>query len=252
MEILLFSSGIDSFLADYILTKQGRQFNRVYFNLNGKYNSIELAFLVQLYGFKGYFNVLRHINIEGLEDPETLHVPNRNLLMATAAAGKYNADRIWINGVKDDRAPDQGKEFYAKASEVISLIMGKEVIVDSPLINKEKAEWCKQFVDDGNGVDSLLSNTYSCFSDKVADNSAFKYQGLNGELSKEIYSAGCWACPACFRKACALAYVDIYIPFKNDGLVRTYKDKINRDDHPVRHESIQKYLNFLGEISERI
>ncbi|MCK5020540.1 MAG: 7-cyano-7-deazaguanine synthase [Candidatus Peribacteraceae bacterium] len=249
MKILLFSSGIDSFLADYVLTKQGKQFSRIYYNLNGIYNSIELAFLVQLYGFKGYFNVARHLNIDGLEDPDTLNVPNRNLLLATAVAGKYNADRVWINGVKDDRSTDQGSEFYTKASDILSFTMGTDIVVDSPLIEKEKAEWCKIFVEDGNNPETLLSNTYSCFSDTVTENHGFKYFDVNRKESKEIYSAGCWACSACFRKASALAYVDIYIPFQNDGLVQDYKDKVNRDDHPVRHESIQKYIKFLEEIN---
>lgn len=247
MNVLCFSSGLDSFLADFILTEHGIEYKRVYANLNGMYSYNEIEFMESIYD-EDYFDIINNLNINDFEDIDSAYVPNRNLLLTTLISSNYNADVIYLNGVADDRVSDQGKDFYKLNSDILSLTSGKKVEVKSILINKEKTDLCKEYVKHygiKRGVD-LITQTLSCFSQEWNHNDINIYIKENNKykLYKQDFMIGCLQCPACFRKLSALAGAGIYVEFNNYEMIMNYCGSVNKNDYPSRHEAIKKYTEF--------
>lgn len=261
----LFTPGLDSYLANYFLTKQEEEgkieLKRVYFNLDSKYSHLELDFLRQFYSddsgmFLDFVEVLEHLKIRELEEDDA-HVPNRNLLLVTLAAAKHDPDIIYINGMKDDRVSDNKKEFFEKVSEVLSMSMEKEIVVTSLFWEKEKTEAITEFIDDGGPRFDLVLKTYSCFDKIVNRENVMLYEYNNGTFHSKpgeipntyntlgtfpIY--GCRACPACYRRFCALTAANVFIPFLDFDMTQQYKTKIDENKHPHRFTSVQSFSHF--------
>lgn len=256
MDILLFTSGLDSFLANWALERRKAKFRRVYFDLRGVYNKHELSFLHSLYSGE-YFNVEKCLEIGQFENVYTAHVPNRNLLLVTLAHSIYSPDHIWINGVKDDRVSDNDGPFYEMASKLLYKTRKNPISVGSPLSRKEKATWCQEYAnavekpgEGDNNKYELLTATYSCFSSSwyIQDLPIYKYLGEgNYEIVGKMPVAGCLKCPACYRRLCALTHANIFVPFDNLPLAFEYVNKINETIHPARKFSAMRYSEFLNQ-----
>ena len=247
MDILCFTPGLDSFLADNILKEQGKEYKRVYINLNGMYSYNELEFMESIYD-EDYFDIIHNLNINNFENKESAHVPNRNLLITTLISSKYNADNIYLNGVLDDRVSDQGNNFYKLNSEILSMTSGKKVEVKSILINREKTDLCKDYVElygIEKGID-LVTQTLSCFSNEWRFNDIDIYVKENNKykLFKKDFMIGCGICPACFRKLSALSGSNIYVEFKNYEMILKYLGSVDKNEFPSRYESVRKYTEF--------
>jgi 7-cyano-7-deazaguanine synthase len=210
--ILLFSGGIDSYVAYHFLGKP----QTLYFDLNGMYSAKELEVVKFLIPET---IVERCISFKDREDPISAYVPYRNLHLALLA-NKYD-DTIVIAGVKDDRVNDKNSKIFIQFSNLMSEMMGRPINVVSPFWDMTKDEVVKWFLSSGGTKEELLC-TISCYSPERT----------------ELY---CGKCPACFRKWCALATNGIYdLDFTNDELMWQYyvdaKEGVKYDPH--RNENI--------------
>ncbi len=195
--ILLFSGGIDSFVAYHYLNKP----QTVYFDLHTRYAEKEKLVVKKLIPSTIIDNSL---NLHDREYGDKAYVPFRNLLLACQAA-KYS-DSIVIAGVADDQVSDKNEEIFHSFSMLLSKLENKNIVVWSPFWKFTKEKVVKWYVD--NIGDDLLLETVSCYS-----------------ASNEIY---CGACPSCFRKWCALRANGYDLKFHNDVLMQQYyADAVN-------------------------
>jgi 7-cyano-7-deazaguanine synthase len=194
-KILLFGGGIDSYVAYHYLKKP----QTVYFNLGHKYAQKERIKVQQLIPTT---IIDRSIYLGDIEQKDS-HILYRNLFLVLLASAKYS-DNIYLCGVKDDRVEDNNKDFYARASELMSLLSGRKITVSSPFIDMTKDEVVKLYLKHYGTTDDLLA-TYSCFS--------------------EIEMNYCGKCPACFRKWIVLRNNGLKIDFYNEELIEEYRQK---------------------------
>lgn len=197
--ILLFSGGIDSFVAYHYLGKP----QTVYFNLHTKYSDKELKVVKSLIPDTSIEDC---INFESREEAGTAFVPYRNLHLALLA-NKYS-DTIVIAGLKDDMVNDKNEVVFLQFSRLMSDMMGRTITVTSPFWDMTKADVVRWYLHNGGTKEQLLQ-TISCYSEEDT-----------------IY---CGKCPACFRKWNALQYNGVTdLSFTNDDLMRKYfEDAVN-------------------------
>lgn len=259
--VLLFTPGVDSYLSNYFFRSMVKSkisnkitLNRVYFELDTIYADNERFFLEKKYK-PGYIDYDFRLHMGDLEESNA-HVPNRNLLLTTLAQAKYDADVVYISGVKDDRTEDNDCIFRKMASNILSHMANKEVKVVSILEDKEKSEWVKDWVDSSphNNPLSLYLNTYSCFTNFDIENNN-QTDLYKKENNKYVYigqypKLGCEKCPACYRRGCVLTAANIYVPYfdklYNDKYVGTaWSDKNFQKKYPNRCKTINEYNRFL-------
>lgn len=193
--ILLFSGGLDSYIAYHYLNKP----QTLYFNLNTRYSAKELVVVKKLIPSTIIENC---IDFQSREEKYSAFVPYRNLHLALLA-NKYS-DTIVIAGVKDDNVNDKNQTIFEEFSRLMTKMMDKEIKVISPFWNATKVDIIKWFIQHGGTKEKLLS-TISCYSEEDT-----------------LY---CGACPACFRKWCALRAIGIdTLEFTNESLMRKYFD----------------------------
>jgi len=258
-EVMLFTPGLDSFLANFILKNDNRNFDRVYFDLGCKYSDLEIMFLERIYE-KGYVRIDGRVFLGDME-LDNYYVPNRNLILCTLAQSVFNADVIYLNGVKCDRVSDNNLMFRKQTSRLLSRVSEKPIIVKSALSSKEKYTWCEFYTNkvknDFNKRMELVINTFSCFSDNRMDIfntvDVFEYSQESDEyiLKDEVRYPGCLNCDACFRKVCALTGANLYIDIKDPDRFRKKfiplitSNKYFKKRYPARTKSIKQYLAFL-------
>lgn len=194
--ILLFSGGIDSYIAYHYLGKPPT----LYFNLNTRYSIKEMRVVKRLIPDT---IIEKCIDFKDKEDPITAFIPYRNLHLALLA-NQYS-DTIVIAGVKDDRVNDKNEVVFQKFSKLMSDMTNKKIMVMSPFWGSTKEQIVGWYLKNG-GIKEALLSTISCYS------------------SEDILFCG--KCPACFRKWCALKAngIDDLI-FTNDKLMWNYYDK---------------------------
>lgn len=190
-QILLFSGGIDSFVAYHFLGYP----QTLYFNLRNQYAEKEMAVVKQLIPDTIIDDSL---NLSNSEDPVTGYIPFRNLLVACRAV-QYS-DNIVIAGVADDRVSDKNENIFMKFSSIMSEMEGRDIRVHSPFWTMTKAEVVKWYLDKV-GQRQTLFSTVSCYDPS---------------------SRYCGRCPACFRKWLALWTNNICWDFEDYGLMHRY------------------------------
>lgn len=263
--VLLFSPGLDSYLANNILSnRKDIELHRIYFDCC-KYSINEICFMEERYqtevGPTGFVNnnpevrIYKDYEFRGIEQEDS-HIPNRNLMFVTAASSlNPDADEIYINSMKDDRALDSGRNMFENYSPILSESVGHKVEVKSLFWNKEKATAVYEYLTNENVGLDLLMHTYSCFDrgfyreqlpiynclDTVSGN-MYIYQG-------SFFVCGCMSCPACFRRVCALTAANIYVPFKNKELAENYRYTVDQKAYPERYLTIKNYLEFLDNVN---
>lgn len=192
--ILLFSGGIDSFVAYHYL---GRP-QTVYFDLGTPYTQKEIKVIQELIPETIIDNSL---NLGSRQIGDKAYVPFRNLYLAMLAV-KYD-DTIVIAGVKDDDVSDKNEQIFKKFSNLLSELEDRPIQVISPFWNMTKEDIVAWFLKDH--VYENLLRTVSCYSKEDT-----------------IY---CGKCPSCFRKWCALKANKIDLGFYNKSLVKEYYEK---------------------------
>lgn len=232
--VQLFSPGLDSFMAYYFLKSSitKSEVKRVYFDLNCRYSKYEVEFLKRYYTSEEVEIISNVIDL-GKYEREDAYIPNRNLLLVSLAQGIFDADIIYLNGVKDDRVSDNTSIFRKTLSEHLSIIAEKEIQVKSVFENYEKSQAVREYIEtiDNNPID-LLTKTFSCYNKELyleENLSYFKKNNSNIEAyleSGKIDLYGCLECPACYRRLCALTYADIYVPFFDYKISKKYFNEV--------------------------
>jgi len=213
--ILLFSGGIDSFVAWHYLNKP----KTVYFNLRSRYSEKELQVIKSI---NPEIIIDESLNLNDREIGEKAYIPFRNLLLA-AQAVKYS-DTVVIAGVKDDVVSDKNELIFQETSDILSKLEGREILVMSPFWRMTKEQVVKWFLSNG-GTEQEILSTVSCYD-------------------PDPNVTYCGNCPSCFRKWNALRSNGIDIKFYNERLMREYYNKaIDRIYIPERNLSIIREID---------
>jgi 7-cyano-7-deazaguanine synthase in queuosine biosynthesis len=211
-EVLLFSGGIDSYVAWHYLKKP----KTVYFDLGTPYSSREAQAVLQLVP-----NTVidRSLVLGDRQAGINAYIPYRNLFLAMLAS-KYG-DKIWIAGLKDDMVSDKTPAAFFAMESCLNFIDKKKVVIDSPFWNTTKSQVVEWYINQALDKNELLK-TISCYNDKEQTNY-------------------CGTCPSCFRKWNALRENGIDIEFYNPKLMQEYiQSAENLKYDPERNLSIVK------------
>jgi len=210
--ILLFSGGIDSYVAWHYLNKPPT----VYFDLGTPYSQKEINVIQKLIP-----NTIidTSLNLGDRQIGEKAYVPFRNLYLAMLAV-KYS-DVIVIAGLKDDDVSDKNEKIFIKFSELLSEMENRAIIVISPFWNMTKEEVIKWYL--AFHTSENLHKTISCYSNEPTNY--------------------CGKCPSCFRKWCALRSNGIKLSFFNQSLMKEYLIKAEAGHYiPERNNQIIKLV----------
>jgi 7-cyano-7-deazaguanine synthase in queuosine biosynthesis len=205
--ILLFSGGIDSYIAWHYLKHP----QTVYFNLKTPYSDKEIKVIKELIPSTIIDNSL---NLSDRQIGMNAYIPFRNLYLAMLAY-KYDKDII-IAGVKDDDVSDKNEPIFEQFSCLLSKLENRTISVRSPFWNSTKEDIVKWFLEKFPDKEKQLLRTVSCYSEEDT-----------------LY---CGHCPSCFRKWCALKSNGIDIPFYNVKLMIDYEQKA-RTGHYIRERN---------------
>jgi len=212
--ILLFSGGIDSYVAYHYLNKP----KTVYFNLNSRYSEKEIPVVKKLIPST---IIEKNLDLREREQASAI-IPYRNLHLALLA--NHYSDTIVIAGLKDDVAEDKNQTIFKHFSDLMSKMGHRQIKVMSPFWHLTKAEIVGWFLKNGGTKEQLLS-TISCYSE-----------------TSLLY---CGTCAACFRKWCALQANGITeLEFKNDALMKEYYHKALNGTHYDRSRN----LNIIKQV----
>ena len=191
--ILLFSGGIDSYIAWHYLGKPPT----LYFGLNSRYSERELITIRELVP-KTILDI--SLDLRSREQGEKAYIPFRNLLLAAQAV--HYSDNIIIAGVKDDMVRDKNEKAFEAMSSILSELEQRHITITSPFWEMTKEQIVKWYIDNvGPGTDLL--QTFSCYKRKAEKNY-------------------CAQCPACFRKWNALWRNGVELVFEGKELMQEY------------------------------
>ena len=215
--ILLFSGGIDSFVAYHYLKKP----KTLYFDIGSRYTNLEITHIKKMIPET---IIDTSIHLGDTEHGDKAYIPFRNLFLALKAA-KYS-NTIVIAGLKDDMVSDKNKQVFKKFSDLMSEMEGRQIDVVSPFWDMTKYDVVKWYKDTIDETGNSLLDTISCYSGT---------------------SSYCGKCPACFRKWCVLKANDIDIsPFLNKELIQEYVTSAEENKYdPLRNEIILTHAKKL-------
>lgn len=213
--ILLFSGGVDSFIAYYYLGKP----KTLYLDLSTPYTDKEIEFVRRIAPDTIFDNNLQYLG--ETQQGEKAYIPFRNMLMAAEAA-RYD-DQIVIAGLKDDKVSDKNEGIFKKFSDIFSEMEGRRIRVVSPFWRFTKSDIVRWFLLEGGSSDDLLA-TVSCYSPEP-DNY-------------------CGRCSCCFRKWIALRSNGIDLGFYNEPLMDEYYESAKNDKYiPERNVAIMREID---------
>ena len=137
-------------------------------------------------------NALTHSHIEiraqgALKDLPSTFVPGRNALfltLAAAAAVAKGYSEIVIGVCQTDYSgyPDCRQDFIESMQQSLSLAMGQNILIRTPLMSLTKAETF-QLAKDLGVLESVIEDSHTCYAGNRKDRHPWGY--------------GCGTCPAC-------------------------------------------------------
>ena len=207
--ILLFSGGIDSFVAYYFLGKP----KTLYFDLKNRYSEKEKKVIKRLIPTTIIDDTLNLGDIE----KKNANIPFRNLFLAMKASAKY-ADKVYIVGIKDDKVSDKNKKIFKTFSDLLSKLEGRKIEILSPFWEMSKKEILIWYLERGLSKETLLK-TISCYSS--SKNTTY-----------------CGKCACCFRKWVALYSIGIKLPFYNKKLINVYRKRCQNNYYTKERNKI--------------
>jgi len=202
--VLMFSGGLDSLIAWYYLNKP----KVVHAYLGHRYGAAEYLATMRLAKKLGMDLVMERRLFLGDKETPDAYIPMRNLFLATL--GALHGDTIYMVFQKGEQAlPDRSPRFLAMASELLTFLNGRPIVVDSPFLEMTKSAMIKWYLDHGHPED-VLYESFSCFDTNVR--------------------GACGQCAACFRR---------WIAFKNNGLPLEFRVDI------TKWSGIQEYIRKI-------
>lgn len=233
-KVLLFSGGIDSYIAWHYLGKP----KTVYFDLGTPYSDYEIRVIKELIP-KTIIDRSLNLSLRQVPDSVAAHVPMRNLYLAMLAC--HYGDEIIICGLEDDDILDKTPEAFKEMSILLSNLNDKIIQVTSPFWNMTKVsivDWYLKYCGDS----TKLLKTISCYTPQ-------KQAGVD-------IKRYCGQCRCCFRKWNALWANGIRTPFFNLTLMKEYLIKARNNTYVLARnisimnsveEFIREYkLSHLG------
>ena len=209
--VLLFSGGIDSFVAYHFIRKElQKEVVPVYFDLGAPYNPREIRVVKSLLPET---IIDTSLSVGDTQRGQNAFIPYRNLLLACMAR-KYG-DNIWIAGLKDDMVEDKNPDAFNAMNECMNYISKPEdhARLRSPFWGATKEQvvrwWCNNFPNERNKI----LETISCYD---------PYEPTNY----------CGRCPSCLRKFFALRNNGFNIEFYNQSLFNEYISRAERRYYP--------------------
>ena len=207
--VLMYSGGLDSLIAYYFLKwRDGKAPLCVYASLGHKYEGKEKQAMARIYNMGGPAYVIDDtLNLGKWEEPNA-NIPQRNMFLAMV--GAYYGDEIYLVCQKGEQdIPDRSPKFFEESSKMISLLNGKEIVVNPVFGDYTKTEMVRWFIREGFDID-VLKESVSCYS---------------GEGGKQ-----CGKCSSCFRR-----WVSMFL----NGVEEEY------ESNPWEWEGIAGYLERI-------
>lgn len=183
--VILFSGGMDSLIAwEYL----GRP-DRLYVRLGHRYEAEEYEVVKRFIAKnQGKINVLDLRSVGGSFEEDDATIPLRNMYLVMLAANMGYSNIYLVAQKEEQSIPDRSKRFFEDASRTLTFLMGREITVSTPFLDKDKVEMVRWYIDNLKNMESL-EDTWACYSPVRA-----------GLLKREP----CGNCPACFRRFNAL------------------------------------------------
>ena len=184
--ILLFSGGLDSWIAYHYLDKP----KTLYCDLGHRYAAHELEMVERLIP-----NTIIDIrlNLADWEEKDA-NIPLRNAFLIMIAS-KYDRDVVLVVQRGEMNIPDRSVHFFNQFGEWLSFLWQDKSTISTPFFHMTKTQMVEWYLSKGLPKDELLS-TRSCYSP--------------GDLP-------CGACAACFRR---------WVAFTNNDLSEEYANPI--------------------------
>ena len=217
--ILLFSGGLDSFIAYHFLGKP----KCVYFDIGLPICKEEIRVIREL-GIPVIIDT--SVNLADREvEGDSKFIPGRNLYYALLAC-KYG-DEIYMAGLRDDVVNDKNEPIFQEFSRILSVMYDRTIKVLSPFWDMTKADIVKWYLEEVGDIESLIK-TGSCY-----------------DLTDGNY---CGKCRCCFRKWVALWINGIKLPFYNRNLIAEYFKKARAGVYDKQRnqniiKTVRGYLN---------
>ena len=218
MEVLLFSAGMDSYIAWEILKRP----QTLYVNLNHKYANQELNRVKNLVPS----TIIHDLDLSQFEKDDA-EIPLRNLYLCMRAAN-LGYDKIWLIVQKDEMSiPDRKMKFFKHTEKLLSNLMEKDIEIDTPFKKMDKTEMVEKYVKGGFDIEKL-KQTWACYYPEK-DNP-------------------CGNCPACFRRFVAMKLNNIHEDWHdkiyNSQIAETYRNKaLSKYYSSRRNKKILEALN---------
>jgi len=219
-EVLLYSGGVDSFIAYWYLNRPPVLF----VDLGLKSNVLEKEAVWE--ASRKYSMNLTIVSLPLIWVPvmSEMELPCRNMYLVLA--GSHFADRIWLIVQRGElNLSDRSPTFMVMASEMLTQLWnGTKKEVCSPFVDRTKVEMVQWYVDNVGTVDELDQSTICCYRGKVF----------------------CGECSACFRKWVALRlngggrqYDELIV---KGGLLEQYTKRAEERDPKLGTERIEEIL----------
>jgi 7-cyano-7-deazaguanine synthase in queuosine biosynthesis len=218
--ILLFSGGLDSFIAYHYLNKP----KTLYVNLGHRYAVHEIEVVRKLVPDTAIDN---RLNLAEFERRDA-NIPLRNVLLVSVAS-YYDKDVVLVVQKGEMNIPDRSPYFFNEYARFLTCMWGDRVTLTTPFFNMTKTEMVRWYMNNVKIQDSLLS-TRSCYS--------------AGDLP-------CGNCSACFRRWVALTNNDLSEEYENDITqypeIPKYVEKMKHGRYdPVRSAETLDALRKVG------
>jgi 7-cyano-7-deazaguanine synthase in queuosine biosynthesis len=218
--ILLYSGGLDSFIAWHYLNKP----KTLYLSLGHRYTTHEIAAIKKTIPDT---IIDTRLDLADWEEKDA-NIPLRNAFLIMIAS-KYDKDVVLVVQRGEMNIPDRSVYFFNRFGEWLTFLWGEGATLSTPFFHMTKTEMVRWFLKEVKNKTALLS-TRSCFSPG---------------------DSPCGNCAACFRRWVAFINNDIGEEYENDitkySGIPDYIDKMKRKRYDrLRTEETFAALKKVG------
>jgi len=226
--VLLYSSGMDSFICNYLYKPD----ILLYIRVGSKYEEKELRIINEFLNDFKLHHKFKMVNLSFLKDYEldNAHIPLRNLLFLEIAS--FYGDTVMMGALRGETSKDKTKKFRFLTEQLLSycwddkLGLGtkKKIKILFPLKNMTKTKALKLFIKKGGCIADLKQYTVSCYSPQFD---------------------ACGNCMSCFRRWVAEINNDIFI-----GNIALGYDLYGKKDSFYKKIMNEQYKGFWNKFKQ--